>query len=235
VTDGPSSRRREATRQRVLDAARDVFAERGIIGGTVEEICAAAGFTRGAFYSNFPDKITIVRELLAREEERLLSLLDGDIDLPAPPPGGFADITGPIRQVLGRLLSMVPADRKFSLIKTEMEISAIRDPEIAEEFRLMDAHFRARVQAFLLAAASRLNLRILVDPVDATDAIICIFERSARRALLDGGTDANALALSILPSFIAGIVRPMAPSVPTPTAAFTESVVVVPRRSGRFG
>ena len=39
-----------------MAAARTVFAERGIPGASVEEICEAAGFTRGAFYSNFPDK-----------------------------------------------------------------------------------------------------------------------------------------------------------------------------------
>lgn len=47
--DPRRSPRREATRQRILDAAREVFAERGVIGGTVEDICERAGFTRGAF------------------------------------------------------------------------------------------------------------------------------------------------------------------------------------------
>ena len=45
--------RRAATRARLLDAARDVIAERGAGGATVEGIAERAGFTRGAFYSNY--------------------------------------------------------------------------------------------------------------------------------------------------------------------------------------
>jgi AcrR family transcriptional regulator len=48
--------RRAQTRDRLLDAAMEVFAEQGVGGATVEEICERAGFTRGAFYSNFESK-----------------------------------------------------------------------------------------------------------------------------------------------------------------------------------
>ena len=42
-----------------------MFADRGINGASVEEICEAAGYTRGAFYSNFADKSELVLALLA--------------------------------------------------------------------------------------------------------------------------------------------------------------------------
>lgn len=45
--------RRAATRARLIDAAREVIAERGAGGATVEKIAERAGFTRGAFYSNY--------------------------------------------------------------------------------------------------------------------------------------------------------------------------------------
>ena len=47
------SARRQATRERLMDAAVELFGERGVLGASVEEICERAGFTRGAFYSNF--------------------------------------------------------------------------------------------------------------------------------------------------------------------------------------
>ena len=62
--DPPISARRAQTRERLMTAARVVFAERGIPGASVEEICEAAGFTRGAFYSNFPDKGALVLAML---------------------------------------------------------------------------------------------------------------------------------------------------------------------------
>jgi AcrR family transcriptional regulator len=52
------------TRQRLLDAAEQVFLRKGLQGSSVEEITAEAGFTRGAFYSNFKSKDELFVELL---------------------------------------------------------------------------------------------------------------------------------------------------------------------------
>ena len=57
-----------------MAAAISVFAARGIIGASVEEICEAAGFTRGAFYSNFADKdalfLALVQQSIAKPVRR---------------------------------------------------------------------------------------------------------------------------------------------------------------------
>jgi AcrR family transcriptional regulator len=58
------SARRALTREKLMAAASTVFADRGIPGASVEEICEAAGFTRGAFYSNFADKDQLVLALI---------------------------------------------------------------------------------------------------------------------------------------------------------------------------
>jgi AcrR family transcriptional regulator len=52
------------TRERLLEAAERVFLRRGLQGSSVEEISAEAGFTRGAFYSNFKSKDELFVELL---------------------------------------------------------------------------------------------------------------------------------------------------------------------------
>src|SRR6187549_2265001 len=59
-----TTRRREATRQKLLDAAAQVFAEVGLDATSVEAICDRAGFTRGAFYSNFETKDELFLELV---------------------------------------------------------------------------------------------------------------------------------------------------------------------------
>jgi AcrR family transcriptional regulator len=46
----------ERTRRAILDAAIDLFIARGIEATSIEDVVAAAGFTRGAFYSNFESK-----------------------------------------------------------------------------------------------------------------------------------------------------------------------------------
>jgi AcrR family transcriptional regulator len=56
--------RQARTRQELLDAAARVFVKRGFTGSSVEEISAEAGYTRGAFYSNFRSKNELFVELL---------------------------------------------------------------------------------------------------------------------------------------------------------------------------
>src|SRR2546423_10413157 len=55
------------TRERLLEAARSVFASSGFHGASVEEIAATAGFSTGALYSNFDGKEDLFLALLERE------------------------------------------------------------------------------------------------------------------------------------------------------------------------
>jgi AcrR family transcriptional regulator len=56
--------RQAQTREALLDAAARVFVRRGFQASSVEEITAEAGYTRGAFYSNFSSKEELFVELL---------------------------------------------------------------------------------------------------------------------------------------------------------------------------
>ncbi|QGF23226.1 TetR/AcrR family transcriptional regulator [Raineyella fluvialis] len=71
------SPRRAETRQRLLDGAVGVFADRGVLAASVEEICDRAGFTRGAFYSNYGSKNELVLALLEQDRERQRAMVAG--------------------------------------------------------------------------------------------------------------------------------------------------------------
>lgn len=201
--------RRDATRERLLDAAREVFAERGVIGASVEEICERAGFTRGAFYSNFADRADLVDALVAREHRRLLALLDEHlavVGVAGPPPG---DATAALAVVVERILAAVPGDRLMSLVQTELEVHAIREPATSASFRAADARFRERVAEFFGPGMRLLGRELTVDARDVADAAIAIVERSAFRALAEGHPeDPDALARAVLPAFLLAVSRP---------------------------
>ena len=61
---------RGQTQQRLIDAAQSVIARKGLAGTSVEDIAAAAGYTRGAFYSNFRSKSDLFIELLRRDHRQ---------------------------------------------------------------------------------------------------------------------------------------------------------------------
>jgi AcrR family transcriptional regulator len=70
---------RDDTREKLFEAAARVFEEQGIGGASIEAIAAAAGLTRGAFYSNFKSKdeliIAMIEDHVAQSIRRNLDLL----------------------------------------------------------------------------------------------------------------------------------------------------------------
>jgi AcrR family transcriptional regulator len=59
------------TRRRLLDAAAEVFAERGYRRASVDEIASRAGYTIGALYSNFSGKDEVLLALLEQQVSRI--------------------------------------------------------------------------------------------------------------------------------------------------------------------
>jgi AcrR family transcriptional regulator len=70
---------RDDTREKLFEAAAKVFEEQGIGGASIEVITAAAGFSRGAFYSNFDSKdeliIAMLEDHVAQSITRIHELL----------------------------------------------------------------------------------------------------------------------------------------------------------------
>jgi AcrR family transcriptional regulator len=61
---------RDDTCDKLFEAAAQVFEEQGIGGASIEAIAAAAGFTRGAFYSNFKSKEELIIAMLEDHVEQ---------------------------------------------------------------------------------------------------------------------------------------------------------------------
>ena len=61
--------RTDATRAALLQAARELFVQRGYAETSTPELCAAAGITRGALYHHFIDKRDLFRAVVAQEAQ----------------------------------------------------------------------------------------------------------------------------------------------------------------------
>jgi AcrR family transcriptional regulator len=76
---------RDQTRQRLLDAAQKIIAKKGLTATSVEDIAGAAGYTRGAFYSNFGGKSDLFIELLRRDHQQatteMMSLVSDELSV----------------------------------------------------------------------------------------------------------------------------------------------------------
>jgi len=78
-SDAPRLNRRQAakvrTRQKVLEAARTLFAERGYEPATIRDIAKGAGMSTGAVFANFQDKAELFEAVLSEDMEKLAGTL----------------------------------------------------------------------------------------------------------------------------------------------------------------
>ncbi|WP_402373354.1 TetR/AcrR family transcriptional regulator [Isoptericola rhizosphaerae] len=180
------SPRRERTRERLLDAALDVFAEVGMQATSIEAVCEAAGFTRGAFYSNFASKEELFVALMQRDARRQLRALEQAVEtLDADSigtPEGF-------RAALGTVMAAVRPDggarRQWCLVAAEFELLALRDAVVAELYLTEHRRIRSEVGAVLGRILDSLGLRFVVDMPTAVDLLISAEDAAGRADLLE--------------------------------------------------
>lgn len=108
------------TRERLLRAAADVFAQRGYDGTRVADIAAQAGVSNGALYAHFSSKAELLAGALRAHGRRLLA------DAFAASPGG--SITD-VLLVIGRWLPRRPSARARLIV--EALVAARRGEEVA--------------------------------------------------------------------------------------------------------
>jgi len=89
--------RRQSTRRRILEAAVQVFAERGYHDAAVDDIVRASGTSKGAVYFHFPNKQGIFLALVEFLANQLIERMDSAI---ASEKGGIAKVEAALRTVL---------------------------------------------------------------------------------------------------------------------------------------
>ncbi len=180
-----TSRRREATRQKLLDAAAQVFAEVGLDAASVEAICDRAGFTRGAFYSNFETKDELFLELsanVARGRVAAVRSRVAELEQSGAFTGAHDDAFGILQQVL----DISADDRLGVLLMSEIRIHALRSPDLAAAYLAQDEELRRSV-AQIIEDIGRANvLRFRLPSDEAARLMLTVWESSAVRAAMAG-------------------------------------------------
>ena len=199
----PPKRRRSATRARLLDGALEVFAERGFHGASVEDICERAGFTRGAFYSNFGSKDELVLALFQATTDRLLEQIAALLPELASQPGTLLDA------VLGLLDEAAPDQRQWHLISTEFTLHALRDADAARALNKQRAMFRESLTRLVEEISAASGLTMSVPPEQFVRMVIALHEGARSQSLLEPRkVPAGSLEHTFLPMVLEAVSRP---------------------------
>ncbi|UXY25802.1 TetR/AcrR family transcriptional regulator [Streptomyces sp. HUAS TT20] len=172
------TRRRIHTRARLLEAAFGVFAAKGFGRVSIEEVCEAAGFSRGAFYSNFAtlDELFFAlyqerADLIARQVTHALAGDGPDLDVPAS---------------VDRVTEVLLLDVDWLLVKTDFLVHAARDPDVAQTLLDHRARLRTAIADRLSRAKGHTELpAVLGDADGAAHAVVAAYDGVTTQLLLD--------------------------------------------------
>ena len=114
------SKRRAETRARLVDAAFEVFVARGFDRTTIEEVCAVAGYTRGAFYSNFERLDELFFALYEHKAAAIAASVEEALAAPARDR----------MEAAARVVDALPLDRAWALVRIDFLRYAARHPEV---------------------------------------------------------------------------------------------------------
>jgi AcrR family transcriptional regulator len=199
----PPKRRRSNTRARLLEGALEVFAERGFHGASVEDICDRAGFTRGAFYSNFGSKDELVLALFQATTDRLLQQIEALLPELANQPGSLLDA------VLGLLDETTPDRRQWHLISTEFTLHALRDPEAAKALNAQRAMFRESLTRLVEQITETSRIELSVPAEQFVRLVIAVHEGARSQSLLEPRqVPSGSLEHTFLPMVLEAVSRP---------------------------
>jgi AcrR family transcriptional regulator len=169
----------DLTRQRLVAAAAEVFAERGYEGAGVQEIARRAGLTTGAIYSRYSGKAELLAEAIHGEASPQLEALFATAE------GGGISASELIRRVGGGLVQRRPDGDRLLLL--EAFVAARRDPDLADAMR---SHLEGSRDAFarLVEIGKRKGD---LDPALDTDSVVHFCQAVGLGFLLYEAIDAS--------------------------------------------
>ncbi len=192
---------RANTRERLLRAARTVFARSGFHGASVEEIASEAGFSTGALYSNFSGKEDLFLVLMDREiDEYTREISDAVRER-----SSIAErATGGARQ----WMTMIEREPDVLLLFMEFWAYGVRDARVRPKVAARFAQVRERLTALIVDGVREFDLELDIPAEQLAVAIDALADGIARQKLADPDAVPDELMGRVLSLLLAGATRP---------------------------
>jgi AcrR family transcriptional regulator len=200
--------RKADTRDRLLTAAAQLFADHGIDAVSVDLVAEAAGRTSGAVYDHFGSKQGMLLALLDEWEQSLVTVIAAEFEL-------AATVADRLRAVAANLIAHPSEEtRRLLLLERELSLRAARDPEVAAALRLRAAEAHARMaRGFAAWIADG-----IIAPVADPDTLATVFRALVVGLEMQHRVDPRALDIDTVTTALARVLDVPVPAPPRTTA-----------------
>ena len=184
------------TRERLIEAALHTVARIGYDAASIGAIADAAGFTKGAFFSNFDCKDTVLLEVLRRHYsaacEDLAALADGSR-------GHDVDAS------VDRYVDQLVADVAWCRLNVELGLRASRDPAFAAQYTPLRAQFATALGGFLAPMFAKRGRALPLPPAEMGSLMLAFLQGISLAAASGTSQPSGSAAVNLfLDGLIAG-------------------------------
>ena len=187
---------RQLTRRRLIDAAANVFAQRGYRHASVEEIASRAGYTIGALYSNFSGKDEVLLALLEREVARIADR----IVAAARTEDDSAD---KLRAAAREWMAFLDEEPELFVLMVEFWTIWVRDEELRPRHAERYAAVRGFIGGLITEKAVEMGVALRLPAEQIGAAVVALADGLALQHLADHG----ALPKDLYPSLLAVLIQ----------------------------
>ncbi|WP_309132687.1 TetR/AcrR family transcriptional regulator [Brevibacterium sp.] len=178
------SARRRQTRTTLVEAGISVFAVKGIDGASIEEICEAAGYTRGAFYSNFSSRDDLVLATIEQRTSETLDRLDRTIQRWGDQLG--AAQCSDIEALLTTFIDDAFSEKRETVAETiaehEIELYCLRVPHLQARFEELNSYQLERLESLVTTALDIVGATTKIPLPDLLLVLISVYSQNSLQA-----------------------------------------------------
>ncbi|OBH58880.1 TetR family transcriptional regulator [Mycobacterium colombiense] len=173
-------RRLEHTRSLLLDAAEEVFGEKGFVAATLDDIAFAAGYTKGAIYKHFSTKEDLFLAVSDRYWRRYFD--------------NFTEVMAPATQVgayeldeIAKRWSQLSRDRgaEHAALGHEFTLYLLRNPEARERAAAKRMQTVEALAKFIVTGIDRLGGTLSVPPLTFAQVLVATSDSVVLGSQLD--------------------------------------------------
>jgi AcrR family transcriptional regulator len=192
-------RRLEHTRALLLDAAEEVFAEKGFTSATLDDIAHTAGYTKGAIYKHFAAKEDLFLAVSDRYWRRYFD--------------NFADVLSAATELGARELDEVAQrwrqlsiDRgaEHAALGHEFTLYLLRNPDVRDRVAAKRLEAVEALAKFIVKGLERMGAALLIDPLTFAHVLVA----TSDSVVLGSQLDDVDLYRPIIEMYMSAIKRP---------------------------
>ncbi|MBP2320175.1 AcrR family transcriptional regulator [Kibdelosporangium banguiense] len=170
------------TRDLLIATARTLFLRDGYHGTSLEKVADAAGFSKGAVYSNFRNKDELCLAVLDAIHADELNAALAEVSRARTFDEGVAGFQRWAERMIG--------DEGWTTLEVEFAIQARRDPDLREELAARDQIIRGTIASVL---ATKLDANAAMDAEDMATALLSLGIGLGMQRVIDPSIPVNVL------------------------------------------